>query len=275
MRRSIAGARAVVTGASGGMGREIALESARNGAHILLLARREEKLRAVAEEIGRLANGSHAEICVGDVTDAAARRAALDQAEKAFGGLDILVNNAGVGTLANFETSNSELLHQVFETNFFAPVEFTREALPLLKAGQKPIVVNIGSVVGIRAMPRNSDYCASKFALRGWSESLRVELVSSGIDVLLVSPGSTVTEFWDNIPGKQFDVPWSLKAALPADVTARYCACNCKRQTRNHSRLTTTHVRVISEMVSAVYGPHSEAICVKCWHRYWGVKIRL
>jgi short-subunit dehydrogenase len=211
----------MVTGASGGLGREIALELARHGARILLLARREDKLRAVAEEIGRLTNGSRAEICVGDVTDPAARHAALDQAQKAFGGLDILVNNAGVGTLANFETSTSELLHQVFETNFFAPVDLTREALPLLKAGRKPIVVNIGSVVGIRAMPRNSDYCASKFALRGWSESLRVELAPVGIDILLVSPGSTVTEFWDNIPGKQFEVPWSLKAALPADVTAR------------------------------------------------------
>src|SRR5262249_40325924 len=149
MRRSIAGARAIVTGASGGMGREIALELARKGARVLLLARREEKLQAVAEEINQICGSTSAEGFVGAVTDADARHAALDRMQKVFGGLDILVNNAGIGTLANFETSNSELIHQVFETNFFAPVEFTREALPLLKAGQKPIIVNIGSVVGI------------------------------------------------------------------------------------------------------------------------------
>lgn len=210
-----------MTGASGGLGREIALELARQGARVLLLARREEKLRAVAEEIGGLGGGGSAEIVVGDVTDPTVRRAVLERVQTVFGGLDILVNNAGVGTLARFETSDPKVTRQVFETNFFAPVDLTREGLPLLKVGQKPIIVNIGSVVGHRGMPQNSDYGASKFALRGWSESLRVELASSGIDVLLVSPGSTVTEFWENLAVKDFEVPWSLKAALPADVTAR------------------------------------------------------
>jgi short-subunit dehydrogenase len=203
------------------MGREIALELARQGANLVLLARREEKLRAVADEIGRLGGGGRVEVVVGDVTDRNSRRAMLERAQSTFGGLDILVNNAGVGTLARFETSDPQVTRKVFDINFFAPVDLTREALPLLKAGQKPIVVNIGSVVGHRGMPQNSDYCASKFALRGWSESLRVELKPMGIDVLLVSPGSTVTDFWDNLAAKEFEAPWSLKAALPADVTAR------------------------------------------------------
>jgi short-subunit dehydrogenase len=220
MRRSIAGARAIVTGASGGLGREIALELARHGARVLLVARREEKLRAVADEIARLGSGGAAEIVVGDVTDPGVRRGALDRAQAAFGGLDILVNNAGVGTLARFETADPQFTRQVIETNFFAPVELTRAALPLLKVGRQPIVVNVGSILGHRATPQNSDYCASKFAIRGWSESLRVELAPLGIDVLLVSPGSIATEFWDNLVGKQGEVPWSLKGALPPDVIA-------------------------------------------------------
>jgi short-subunit dehydrogenase len=221
MHRSIAGARAIVTGASGGLGREIALELCRQGAQVLLLARREEKLCAVADEIARQCGARRAEIVVGDVTDAKVRRTALDRVQLALGGLDILINNAGVGSLARFESADPLHTRQVLETNFFAPVELTREALPLLRAGRQPIIVNIGSILGYRATPQNSDYCASKFALRGWSESLRVELAPLGIDVLLVSPGSTATEFWDNLVGKQGDVPWSLRGAAAADVTAQ------------------------------------------------------
>jgi short-subunit dehydrogenase len=221
MHRSIAGARALVTGASGGLGREIALELVRKGATVLLLARREEKLRAVADEIARQCGARRAEIVVGDVTDPTVRRTALERAQAALGGLDILVNNAGVGTLARFESSDPQYTRQVMETNFFAPVELSREALPLLRAGRQPIIVNIGSILGHRATPQNSDYCASKFALRGWSESLRVELAPEGIDVLLVSPGSTATEFWDHLVGKQGEVPWSLQGAAAADVVAR------------------------------------------------------
>ncbi|HTQ37968.1 MAG TPA: SDR family NAD(P)-dependent oxidoreductase [Pirellulales bacterium] len=221
MHRTISGARALITGASGGLGREIALELARRGAAVMLFARREEKLREVAEEISKLGGAGRAEYVVGDVTKPADRSAALAAVQSKFGGLDILVNNAGVGTLAKFENSDPQLPRTVFEINFFAPVELTREALPMLKAGRQPLLVLIGSVVGHRGMPQNSDYCASKFALRGWSESMRVELGPLGIDVLLASPGSTVTDFWDNLAAKEFEVPWSLKGALPADVTAR------------------------------------------------------
>jgi short-subunit dehydrogenase len=221
MHRSISGARALVTGASGGLGRAIGLELARLGAQVMLLARREEKLRQVVQEISQQGGKGRAEYAVCDVTKPADRTAAVAAMQSKFGGLDILVNNAGVGTLAKFENSDPQLPRTVFEINFFAPVDLTREAFTMLKAGRQPILVLIGSVVGHRGMPQNSDYCASKFALRGWSESMRVELAPLGIDVLLASPGSTVTEFWDNLAAKNFDVPWSLKGALSAEVTAR------------------------------------------------------
>jgi short-subunit dehydrogenase len=222
MRRSIAGARALVTGASGGLGRALALELAGQGASVVLLARREGKLRAVAEEIARLGGvAGRAEIVVGDVTSPTARRAAIDAAKVAFGGLDILVNNAGVGAIGRFDAADLNRTREVFETNFFAPVELTREALPLLKAGRQPIIVNIGSILGHRATPQNSAYCAGKFALRGWTESIRVELAAEGIDVLLASLGPTGTDFWNHLIEQQGDVPWTTNIAMPAEVAAR------------------------------------------------------
>src|SRR5204862_1887651 len=113
-----------------------------------------------------------------------------------FGGLDALVNNAGIGALGRFDQADEARLRQVMEVNFFAPAEFVREALPHLKAGNRPIVVNIGSVLGHRAVPEKSEYCASKFALHGFSDALRAELAPLGIDVLLVSPSTTTSEFF-------------------------------------------------------------------------------
>ena len=83
------------------------------------------------------------------------------------------------------------------EVNFFALVEMTRAALPLLKLGRQPIMVNISSILGHRGVPHMSEYCASKFAVQGFSEAIRAEFARLGIDVLVVSPGTTETEFFD------------------------------------------------------------------------------
>ena len=111
-------------------------------------------------------------------------------------------------------------LRQVFEINFFAAAELTREAIPMLRAGRTPMIVNIGSVLGHRATPQNSEYCASKFALRGWTDSLRIELATSGIDVLLVSLGPTQSDFWNHLVGQNQSPPWSTRRAMPADRAA-------------------------------------------------------
>ncbi len=218
MRRSIAGARALVTGASGGLGRAIAIELAGQGASLVLMARRDEELRRVADEISH--SGGRAAVVIGDVTDPQIRRAALDTAKSQFGGLDLLVNNAGVGAIGRFDAADPARLRQVFEINFFAAAELTREAIPMLRAGRTPMIVNIGSVLGHRATPQNSEYCASKFALRGWTESLRIELATSGIDVLLVSLGPTQSDFWDHLVGQNQSPPWSTRHAMPADRAA-------------------------------------------------------
>jgi short-subunit dehydrogenase len=107
------------------------------------------------------------------------------------------------------------------ELTFFAPVELIRSALPLLQAGQKPIIVNVASVLGHRAVPKKSEYCASKFALHGMSDALRAEFARLGIDVLLVSPSTTLTEFFDVAQGDKHKLPWLKIPGMTADDVAR------------------------------------------------------
>jgi short-subunit dehydrogenase len=136
--------------------------------------------------------------------------------------VDILVNNAGLGGVGLFEHSNPERLRRIMEVNFFAAVEMIRLAIPLLKRGRNPIVVNVASILGHRAVPYCSEYCASKFALRGFSESLRAELSVHKIDVLVVSPGTTETEFFDSVIHRTAEPPWPKhRPASPAHVASR------------------------------------------------------
>lgn len=216
-RREIADSRAIVTGASSGIGRAIALELARHGADLVISARRLERLEQVAAEI--IAAGRRAEIVAGDLTDAHVRQAVLERAEQAFGGLDFLVNNAGVAALGPFEDANPDRLRQIFELNFFSLVELTRAALPVLRRGRQPIVVNIGSIVGHVAVPHLSEYSAAKFAVRGFTDALRAELHGSGVDVLLVSPATVETEIWERMLEETAPTAWRAPRGLtPAAV---------------------------------------------------------
>lgn len=198
-RRQLSGKRILLTGASSGIGRALARALGERGARLLLTARREDRLRSLAKELDAAGVEHLPEIFAGDLTDVRIRRELVHAAETQLGGLDGLINCAGVGAVGAFETAAPERARQVFEVNFFAPLELTRVALPLLKLGVQPIVVNIGSVLGHRAVPFKSEYCASKFALHGWSDALRAELALPGIDVLLVSPSTTDSEFFDNL----------------------------------------------------------------------------
>lgn len=217
--RIIRGSRAIVTGASSGIGRALALELARQGASLVITARRAERLEELAQTIEAL--GQHAESVAGDITDPSLRQAVLQTAQHALGGLDILVNNAGVGATGRFEHASPDRLRRIMEVNFFALAEMTRLALPLLRHGRRPIIVNVSSILGHRGVPHSSEYCASKFAVQGFSEALRAELASYPIDVLVVSPGTTKTEFFDRLLENTSQARWPQHGAVPADYVAR------------------------------------------------------
>ncbi len=197
MRRDLRNSRAIVTGASSGIGRAVAMELARHGVGLVVAARREERLRELTAEIIAAKPQAVVEIVVGDITDPATRQRAIDAAQAKLGGLDILVNNAGVGAMGLFVDAVPERVRRVMEPNFFSLVEMTRLALPLLKQGIRPILVNVSSILGHRGVPYSSEYSASKFAVQGFSESIRAEFTKLGIDVLVVSPGTTETEFFE------------------------------------------------------------------------------
>src|SRR5262245_40838375 len=143
--RNLTGRRALITGASSGIGRALAIELARHGVDLVLIARREDRLAEVETEIREL--GRQAVAVAGDVTDPAMRRRAVDEARDELGGLDILVNNAGVAAHGRFSDADPGRLRPIMEVNFFAAAELIREAVPLLKAGRQPVTVNIGSIL--------------------------------------------------------------------------------------------------------------------------------
>lgn len=197
MRRKLGGLRMLITGASSGIGRALALLAALEGVRLLLTARREERLEGLVAEIE--ARGGQACFVAGDIADPALRQQLVEKAQTELSGLDVLVNNAGIGAYGPFETASAERLRKIMEVNFFAPVELMRLCLPLLEQGTNPAVCNISSVLAHRAVPGKSEYCASKFALHGFSDAVRAEWSKKGIDVILVSPSTTSSEFSDAV----------------------------------------------------------------------------
>lgn len=191
MKRNLAECRMLVTGASSGIGRCLAEQAARQGARLILVARSGDVLEDLAEQLRQ--DGLDVLAVPADVTCAKDRERMLRAAERRLGGLDVLVNNAGVGAVGPFTEASPDRLRTLMDVNFFAPVETIRLTIPLLRRSRCPMIVNISSLSGRRGVPDRTEYCASKFALTGFSESLRSELAPEGIDVLTVHPGLIVT----------------------------------------------------------------------------------
>lgn len=227
MARTIEGKRILITGASSGIGKALVQQLAAQGARLVLAARSEEKLNALAASLpspaGKGAGGEGGHLVVPtDVTKEHDRERVLNRAVEHFGGLDVLINNAGIASWDHFANSTEEILRQIMEVNFFAPAELIRKAIPILTQGANPAIVNVASMCGRRAMPAWSEYSASKYALCGLTEALRGELARFDIDVLLMIPGLTKSEFSQHFlrsEGKakiEYD-----KGMPPEDVAAR------------------------------------------------------
>lgn len=180
--------RILVTGASSGIGEGIARACAGAGAQVAVLARREERLRALAEELGVTP-------VVADVTDSDALRTAVERAATALGGLDGLVNNAGVMRGDLLMASDEADWRAMFAVNDIALLVATQAAVPHLRGAGGGDVVNVSSMSG-RRVPRAGEgtYCGSKFAVHAMSEGLRRELHGDGIRVTVIAPGMVATE---------------------------------------------------------------------------------
>lgn len=189
----LAGKVALVTGASSGIGEATAREFAREWARVALFARREDRLEAVADKIRR--EGGQVMVCIGDVTDPGAVRAAVESVLAQWKRLDLLVNNAGRGLAAPFEAVTAQEFRDLVEVNLVSVLTATQAVLPTMLKQNSGHIFNISSVAGRRGIPFRSAYSATKFGLVGLTECLRQELAGTGIYVSLVYPIYTETEF--------------------------------------------------------------------------------
>lgn len=184
----------VITGASSGIGRATALQLAKKGASVVLAARREDPLEDLARECE--AAGGHALVVPTDVSESSSVRHLAGEAVRAFGHFDAWVNNAGVYMLGSLEETPDDAFRQLMETNFFGTVSGSRMALAQFRRQGYGTLVNVSSTFGTVTAPYASAYVASKFAVRGFSASLRQELLDTGIDVCTIMPAAIDTPLW-------------------------------------------------------------------------------
>lgn len=213
---------AIVTGASSGIGKAIAIELALKGAFVVLASRKIDLLAEVESEIKK-AGGNAISIST-DVTDEYQCKELIDNTIKQFGKLNILVNNAGVSMRASFRDVELSVLKQLMDTNFWGAIYCTKYALPHILES-KGSIVGISSVSGVTPLPGRTGYVASKHALDGFLETLRVENLDNGIQVLLVHPGFTASNIRNvalNSLGKtQAETPLDESKLMPAETVAK------------------------------------------------------
>ena len=184
----------LVTGASSGIGRAAAREFARRGWDLALAARRVEPLEAVAAECRAL--GVRAIAIPADVSQRQECQRLVETAERELGPLDALVNNAGFAVFDAIERAGGDELEAMMQTNYFGTVWCTQAALSGMLSRGRGTIVNVASIAGIMGYARMGGYCATKFAIIGFSEALRDEVLGRGVRVALVCPGTTDTEFF-------------------------------------------------------------------------------
>jgi NAD(P)-dependent dehydrogenase (short-subunit alcohol dehydrogenase family) len=192
--KNLQGRVVIITGASAGIGEAAARLLAREGARVVLAARRKEKLEAIANEIEK--QGGRPLAVATDITSEQDRKRLIEETLKRFGQIDALVNNAGYGQRGPIELVPLENIRRNFETNLFSLIALSQLVIPLMRQRGSGRIVNIGSVAGRIARPMSSVYDATKHALEAISDGMRAELAPFGIKVILIEPGYIVTEFF-------------------------------------------------------------------------------
>jgi short-subunit dehydrogenase len=212
----IQGSKIVVTGASSGIGEALAPILAEKGATLGVVARREDRLRATLEKC--LAHAPDSKMWVADLSEIDVAVSLVDEIWESFGGFDCIVNNAAVGKRKLVTDHTADDLDYVLRTNFLSPVRMNLAVLPKMLERGTGAIVNVASGGGRFGIVHESAYCASKFALSGWSEVAAMDLADSAVEVKLIQPGAIATEIWIPQPGELPGLPGAEFA------TAEECA---------------------------------------------------
>ncbi len=228
----------VITGASSGIGKALAFTFAEKGSQVFLGARGKDKLQEIVTEIE--AKGGKAVFYPLDVTREDDCKNFILRAKETFGKIDVLINNAGISMRALFKDTSPDVLKQVMAVNFWGTVYCTKYALPFLLRA-KGSVVAVSSVAGIKGLPGRTGYSASKFAIHGFMESLRIENLKTGLHVLMAYPGFTASNIRNAAlvadGSQQGKSPLEEGKIMPAEVVAEHIYRAVKKR-RNSMVLT-------------------------------------
>jgi short-subunit dehydrogenase len=200
MAYTAAGKRVLITGASSGLGAALARQLAAQNAVVGLIARRRDRLGKVLADCQRSSPASA--MWVADLSDTSAVGELAVQAWDGLGGIDVLINNAAIPKRRVVTELEPDEVEDVMRVNFFAPMRMTLALLPRMIQHGSGMIVNVSSVGGRLGIVHETAYCASKFALCGWSEAMAVDLHGTPIVVKLIEPGPVDTEIWDH-PGSE------------------------------------------------------------------------
>jgi NADP-dependent 3-hydroxy acid dehydrogenase YdfG len=211
--QDLSGKVAVVTGASSGIGEAAARLLVAEGVKVVLVARRQERIDALAAELG-----PNVVAITADVADPAQVAKVFDEVRKRFGGLDLLFNNAGLGVNAPFEKSDPADWTRMIDVNLYGVLNCTQAAIPLLRGRAGAMICSVSSVGGRYGVANWSVYSATKFAVVGFHDALRKELGDEGIRVAVLEPGAVRTEFGANV-AEAMEARWAqLDALTGADI---------------------------------------------------------
>ncbi|MBV9463801.1 MAG: SDR family NAD(P)-dependent oxidoreductase [Verrucomicrobiae bacterium] len=212
----------ILTGASMGLGRALAVALGKRGARLVLAARSIEKLYRLQIEL----ESYHVESLVSptDMHSPITIDQLVDNAITRWGQIDVVVNNAGYGLWGFAENLPMQEVQNLFQTNLFGPLQLMQRVIPHMKKRKTGQIVNIESVVALRSMPGSSAYCATKHALHAFSESLRTELAPHGIHVCSVCPGLVTTEFGHNKIEVGFHTEFPSRFSMTAEKAAEKIA---------------------------------------------------